>query len=46
MILKPLPPLHEAALSWMGPNGFVISGVEIIDGVAFAQSWWCRLPSL
>jgi hypothetical protein len=43
---QPLPPLHDAALSWMGPNGFVISGVEFIDGVAFAQSWWCRLPSL
>jgi hypothetical protein len=36
---QPLPPLHDAVLSWMGPNGFVISGVEFIDGVAFAQSW-------
>jgi hypothetical protein len=39
---QPLPPLHDAVLSWMGPNGFVLSGIELVDGVAYAQSWWCR----
>jgi hypothetical protein len=39
---QPLPPLQDAVLSWMGPNGFVLSGVELVDGVAYAQSWWCR----
>ena len=39
---QPIPPLHDAVLSWMGPNGFVLSGVEFVDGIAYAQSWWCR----
>jgi hypothetical protein len=42
---QPLPPLHDAALSWMGPLGFVLSGVEFIDSTAYAQSWWCRPSS-
>jgi ABC-type transport system involved in cytochrome c biogenesis permease subunit len=36
--------LHDATLSWMGPNGFVLTGFQIINGVAYAQSWWYRLP--
>jgi hypothetical protein len=39
---QPIPPLHDAVLSWMGPLGFVLSGVEFFEGVAYAQSWWCR----
>lgn len=39
---QPLPPLHDAALSWMGPNGFVLTGIEVVDGVTYGQSWWCR----
>jgi hypothetical protein len=39
---QPLPPLHDAELSWMGPNGFVLSGIEFIGEVAYAQSWYCR----
>ncbi|MGF6260652.1 hypothetical protein QF001_004174 [Paraburkholderia youngii] len=27
---QPLPPLHDVELSWMGPNGFVLTGVEFI----------------
>jgi hypothetical protein len=42
---QPLPPLHDAALSWMGPLGFVLTGVEFVDGTAYAQSWWCRPTS-
>jgi hypothetical protein len=42
---QPMPPLHDAVLSWMGPGGFVRSGIEFIDGVAYAQSWWCRQSS-
>ena len=41
---QPLPELHDATLSWMGPNGFVLTGIETISGVSYAQSWWCRLP--
>lgn len=39
----PLPPLLDATLAWMAHNGFVLSGIEYIDGCAYAQSWWCRL---
>ncbi|MCX5507683.1 hypothetical protein [Pseudomonas sp. BJa3] len=38
----PLPPLHDAKLSGMATLGFVLSGFEVIDGCAYAQSWWCR----
>jgi len=43
--LQPLPPLHDATLSWMGPNGFVLTGFAVIEGVAYAQSWRCRLAN-
>ncbi|EEA01038.1 conserved hypothetical protein [Burkholderia sp. H160] len=39
---QPLPPVHDVELSWMGPNGFVLTGIEFIGDVAYAQSWWCR----
>lgn len=39
----PLPPLLDATLAGRAVNGFVLSGIEYIDGCAFAQSWWCRL---
>ncbi|WJR28867.1 hypothetical protein [Pseudomonas mosselii] len=38
----PLPPLFDAKLSGMATLGFVLSGFEVIDGCAYAQSWWCR----
>lgn len=37
-----LPPLHDVVISHMGPLGFVLTGIEVVDGVAYAQSWWCR----
>ncbi|WP_025131246.1 hypothetical protein [Pseudomonas sp. PH1b] len=37
-----LPQLRDASLSSMAPTGFVLSGIEYIDGCAYAQSWWCR----
>lgn len=37
-----LPLLHEAVLSWMAPNGFVLSSLEQEGGCLYAQSWWCR----
>lgn len=40
---RPLPPLHDARLSGMASLGFVLSGFEVIDECAYAQSWWCRL---
>lgn len=39
----PLPRLLDATLAGMAVTGFVLSGIEIIDGCAYAQSWWCRL---
>ncbi|MGK9047945.1 hypothetical protein KXR63_11325 [Stutzerimonas chloritidismutans] len=36
-----IPPLLDVALHGMSTNGFVLTGYEIIDGVAYAQSWWC-----
>ncbi|POA33603.1 hypothetical protein [Pseudomonas sp. GW456-12-1-14-TSB6] len=38
----PLPPLIDATLAGMAVTGFVLSGIEYIDGCAYAQSWWCR----
>jgi hypothetical protein len=40
---EPLPLLLDATLSGMAPTGFVLSGIEYVDGCAYAQSWWCRL---
>ncbi|NNA09211.1 hypothetical protein HBN65_20800 [Pseudomonas lundensis] len=39
----PLPPLLDATLAGMAVTGFVLSGIEYIDGCAYAQSWWCSL---
>jgi hypothetical protein len=39
----PLPHLLDATLAGMAVTGFVLSGIEYIDGCAYAQSWWCRL---
>lgn len=39
----PLPQLLDATLAGMAVTGFVLSGIEYIDGCAYAQSWWCRL---
>jgi hypothetical protein len=39
----PLPPLLDATLAGMAVTGFVLSGIEYIDGCAYAQAWWCRL---
>lgn len=40
---EPLPRLLDATLAGMAVTGFVLSGIEYIDGCAYAQSWWCRL---
>jgi hypothetical protein len=32
--MQPFPELHNATLSWMGPNGFALTGVELTDGIA------------
>lgn len=39
----PLPQLLDATLSGMAVTGFVLSGIEFVNGCAYAQSWWCRL---
>ena len=39
----PLPRLLDATLAGMAVTGFVLSGIEYIDGCAYAQSWWCRI---
>ena len=33
-----LPALHDAVLTAMGTNGFVLTGVEVVEGLAYAQS--------
>jgi len=38
-----LPPLYDVQIHGMATLALVITGVEIIDGVAFAQSWHCRV---
>ena len=40
---EPLPILLDATLAGMANTGVVLSGIELIDGCAYAQSWWCRL---
>ncbi|MBK5003387.1 hypothetical protein IAE37_005663, partial [Pseudomonas sp. S31] len=37
-----IPRLYDAAVTTMAQRGISISGVEHIDGVMYAQSWWCR----
>ena len=45
-----LPPLFDATLVWMAPQGLVISGIERLrvgrrpELTEFAQAWWCREP--
>ena len=39
-----LPPLLDVQLHSMAPNGMVLSGIEVIEGVAYAQSWLCKAP--
>ena len=34
-----LPPLYDCRLSHMGPNGFVLSGLQLEGSIGFAQSW-------
>ena len=38
-----LPPLYDAHLSGMATMEYVLSGFEVVDGCAYAQSWWCRV---
>lgn len=38
----PFRPLLDARISGMATNAFTISGLEEIDGVLYAQSWYCR----
>lgn len=40
--LEILPRLLDATLSGMSQTGFVLTGIEYIEGCAYAQSWWCR----
>lgn len=44
MPLEPdlLPRLLDATLVGMATTGFVLSGIEYVNGCAYAQSWWCR----
>ncbi|EPB6599915.1 hypothetical protein R4K01_28775 [Pseudomonas aeruginosa] len=38
-----LPTLHDAQIHGMATNALVITGIEFIDGVAYSQSWHCRV---
>ncbi|MNU03109.1 hypothetical protein D3C72_2470250 [compost metagenome] len=35
--------LVDAHIHSMATHGMVITGTEIIDGVAYAQSWHCKV---
>jgi hypothetical protein len=35
--------LYDATIEGMATTGAVITGVEIVDDIAYAQSWWIRL---
>lgn len=37
-----IPRLYDASVNGMAQGGMNITGVEEIDGVFYAQSWWCR----
>ncbi|UBM27693.1 phage tail length tape measure family protein [Pseudomonas sp. p1(2021b)] len=37
-----IPRLHDACVNGMAQLGMNITGVEEVDGVLYAQSWWCR----
>jgi hypothetical protein len=44
-----LPPLFDATVVWIAPQGLVLSGIEriAVDGgceVELAQAWWARVP--
>lgn len=44
-----LPPLFDATVLWIAPQGLVLSGIErfAVDGgreVELAQGWWARVP--
>lgn len=38
-----LPTLYDVQVHGMSTLGMTITGTEIIDGVAYAQSWHCRV---
>ena len=38
----PIRPLLDARLTSMATLGFTLSGLEEVDGVMYAQSWYCR----
>lgn len=38
-----LPPLYDVQVHSLIGDSLVITGTEIIDGVAYAQSWHCRV---
>ena len=37
-----IPRLLEARVNGMAQRGMNITGIEEVDGVLYAQSWWCR----
>jgi len=42
--LDQLPRLYDAVIHGMASNGATITGIELVDGAAYAQSWWIRTP--
>lgn len=41
---SPMPELIDVQIHSMAPNGMTLTGVEVIDGVTYGQSWRCRQP--
>lgn len=40
--MGPLGTLLDVEVHSMAPNAMVVTGLEVIDGVAYGQSWLCR----
>jgi hypothetical protein len=38
-----IPRLLDARVTGMAQGGMNITGIEEVDGVLYAQSWWCRV---
>lgn len=39
-----IPPLYDVQVHSLLGEILVITGTEIVDGIAYAQSWHCRTP--
>ena len=36
-----VPDMHDAVCACIAANGFRLRGTECINGIEYAQEWWC-----